>query len=70
MYILDYRGKQVGVVIGGSYIYEFASHENAKEKIDLADKFLVLFPRGWQDFPGLRKQDLKVKDDGTKYEDL
>ena len=70
MYILDYKGKKAGVMIDFCLHDEFDSHEDAKDKIDSADSFQVLFPHGWRDFDSLRKEDLIIKDGGTRYNDL
>lgn len=72
MFILQYNGNKAAVVINGNYIYEFVSKEEAKSKIDQAEKIFVAYPHRGQelDMSVAVKQQLKVKDDGYSYDEL
>lgn len=74
MYTLEYSGNKAGVSVNGKYIYEFSSTEEAKSLITQAEKIIVIFQPGnrtgeRQNTPAER-QNLKIKFDGYKFEEL
>ena len=72
MFVLEYSNQKAAVVLNGRYIYEFASTEEAKSKIDQAEGIYVDYPhngRVLEKSPSVLQQ-LKVKSDGYGYDEL
>ncbi|MEZ4950614.1 MAG: hypothetical protein R2879_20815 [Saprospiraceae bacterium] len=73
MFTIEYNGYKVGLLIGNNHEYRFKTAEEAKSKIDIAEKFSVQYPHNrWADLENSvpnRKQ-LKIKYDGFMYDEL
>lgn len=72
MFTLEYSGRVAAVIINENYIYRFSSKEDAKRKIDSAEKIYVIYSNHDKEVeksPSVLQQ-LKIKFDGYTYDEL